>query len=319
MKPCGRTLPLLLLCAGCGGDPTSPWSLLARDLHDPTSIVAGDGVVYFTAIEGVYAVPSSGGTAALLAPNEPAEVAAQSAPYGFAADASSLYFVGEHIHRVAKTGGLVTDLSGTPRAVHLATGGGYVYWPEKGEDLGAGRILRQPVSDGPTSVVADGEDQPSFVLVDGDRVLWVAADFAEHVSLRILDGQGKRTLATARSGGGEVLALDPARTSVYLTTVAYDPAGTSETGTVVRVPLDGSPPVEVVHGLNPIALVVDADRLYFSTSTGLMAAPIAGGAPVRFARGIEPRALAQDGDAIYATEANAATGTGQIERIPKRF
>ncbi len=113
------------------------------------------------------------------------------------------------------------------------------------------------------------------VRLDATHAYWVTDDADTDTGAAdeiLLDGGDQQALATGQAGGPVALAVDA--TNLY-----WADYGTTDGGSVWKVPLAGGPAVELASAMYPSYLAVDANNVYWSTlSAGVQEVAIDGGA-----------------------------------------
>jgi len=232
---------ILLTALACSGEPPATEAdqpadagaeavRIVFDNDGVSAIVADDDRIYYTSWGGwLRSADHDGENVVLLADTR---------AYHLTADATHLYWTTERdIRRIKKTGGraqIVARLRETsdrlPAALWLAVDGDYVY----ASTYDDGTVVRAPKTGGTPEVIArvDGTMGPLDVA-DG-RLYWSEYGWSTPVVEQDLATGQQRTFMTA--GPYDVRRLGD---DLWVVEVAADGAATR----LVRVPLDGTPPV----------------------------------------------------------------------------
>jgi hypothetical protein len=155
-------------------------------------------------VEQLFAVPSSGGSPALLA-------TIGAPPEKLAADETTVYWVdAEAVWAVPVAGGTpvkLADVTGQP--LDLLVRAADVVWSEElPASSGAGQVRRVPKAGGVATVIATGENAPQRLAADANWVYWV-----EGGPLGEVRGFGRLARAPAAGGAGETVVSGVARNS----------------------------------------------------------------------------------------------------------
>jgi hypothetical protein len=208
----------------------------------------------------------------------------QNAPVAVDLDATSVYWTtGDgKVMKAPLDGGAATTLfddGGISVPQGLAVDATNVYWAT------AGAVKSVPLGGGQAMTLATGSDATA-VAVDGTHVYWTAGSAIMKVPV---GGGAATTLATGQSASA--IAIDT--TSVYWPNVAE--------GTIMKVSLAGGAPTTLASGqTDPIAIAVDATRVYWTTQSNVMSVPIGGGTLVVLAANQpRPMAITVDATSVY--------------------
>jgi hypothetical protein len=252
-----------------GGPASSMFNLQTVDLNtdliqQPSLLVAANRVLLYELAPGgnnqqIVSVPSQGGSPTTLATTNGNLV-------GFTASATDVYFIDSNgMQSVPVTGGSVNLLSNQigPGASGIALIGSNLVVTTYGLDPStAGTVLSVPVQGGPPTSLATNQPNASFPMACGMDVCWYT---------------GATPSAMGPTGPGFIVRLagDAVTTisgEVYPWSLVFDGSSFFETvgcdvcsGTLVRIPSTGAPPVKMVDAG---FAVVDDECAYFSVADG---------------------------------------------------
>jgi hypothetical protein len=292
-------------CPSNANPPTTPQTLVMPAGDQVVALGVFGCSVYYTLLgEGVYSIPSSGGTATNLVPNPIPGVDAGDGTFGNAplvSDGTSVYFA-----YLADSAAMLTDVAfgvplagGAPRVmgsmgwssdiqiVSIAADRDDVYWSAQGD----GTIFRAPITGGsPMAVVSDlslPRGAPGAIALGG-ATLYVSDPAGDLLAVPT-SGGSPTTLyagppitsgsANISGAGASGLAVDD--TNVYFTYCPFGSSG-SATPALMRIPRAGGSPT-VLASSCATGIAVDAQNVYWiGTEDGgtLEEVPITGG-PVR--------------------------------------
>lgn len=231
--------------------------VLASGRYWPAQIHVDASAVYFSD-EGSYWDPSKPGRLARVAKSGGSvkELASDSVIYGFASDASNLYFFNPNqVKKIPKAGGTKTTLAGALDAVNdIAVDPSGVYFTTSTQDglpvsQGMGSVNRVGAGGGALTLLAEAK-AAGGVAVDDSHVF-----FGSKGSVFRLPKAGGSAVSLAKSSSVWEIEID--QTHAYWT----DCQG----GSVLAVPLAGGTPVTLASGyVCPSGLAVDADHVYFT-------------------------------------------------------
>jgi outer membrane protein assembly factor BamB len=187
----------------------------------------------------------------------------------------------------------------------IALDASYVYWT----NYSSGEIRRVAKSGGqPTTLDSSPGTYPWSIAVDAANVYWTAPNFYvggadAGVMQRPLDGGARIALGTQLD--------EPTNIAVSATTVFWTPSG--GTDVVQTVPIGGGTVARFVAGQAAGgAITIDANNLYWSTSSATYQAPLVGGQPLQI--GPASPALAVDGAYVYLATSNGSAAS--VLRVP---
>lgn len=199
------------------------------------------------------------------------------------------------------------------RPVAVRAAGDFVYWLNAGtgEDKrlarDKGRVMRGPKQGGEPTLVADGQNLPDSLAVDGDTVYWTG----EYDVLRAPVAGGKPSLLFE---GNETLG-SPMSLTIRGGHIAFGfthpEAGgvhvVDKTGKRVREPF------AVAGGVSSVALSDDAAFAYSRRQLAIGRVPLSDGQPKTIVSGVKGcGAMVSDGATLYWTE----PGDGRVRSVP---
>jgi sugar lactone lactonase YvrE len=266
--------------------------------------VGGDRVFWLDADGLVRAAAVCGGAPITLATG-PAN------PQQLTVDTAHVYWTaGDSVLKVPIGGGPTTTIaSGQTYPSAIGVDQSRVYW------LGSGILSAAPLDGGPVTVlattsVAAGIGPSLAVAVDATYAYWTNGDVGDVWKIP-LAGSGPPSIVVSGQGPVSGLAVDA--TSIYWTT-AY-----SDTGTVMRAPLDGGAITTLAdHQLGPYAVRVDGSSAYWTAGqvqNTLMRIAVDGGpvTTLATATSVPSPSIAVDATSVYW---NITSGSAfQIMRV----
>ncbi len=189
------------------------------------------------------------------------------------------------------------------RPSSLAVDATNIYWTI-GDGSPNGAVMKAPLSKGPSTLLATGQDYPFDVVVDATSVYW-ANHFA--VMKCSIAGGDVTTLASGRDSIAGI-AVDAA--AVYFGTVGSSTGG----GAVMRVPIEGGTPTVLASRAAPFDLATDGVNVYWTSFGGTVTSiPSAGGAATTLVSGQKMcGAIALDATNVYWS----AGTNGAIMKVP---
>ncbi len=280
---------------GIAVDDTGVYAANCGNSHGPGSIVK---------------VPLDGGAVATLAANPyPMDTGQDCYAIATAIDTTNLYWMsygpGAFVARMPLVGGPVTVLTTEDIENYwfgMAVDATNLYWSTEST------VMRLPLDGGAPVTLAPPPAgwQMSGIAVDATSVYWVGP---QGIMKTPIDGGPAVALAPATNPNG--LAVDGA--NVYW--------GESSTGALMSVPIDGGAPAAWAAGLGtPVAIALDATRIYWTTGAGVLELPKGGGQLVRLASSAYAEAIALDTTYVYFSTLVASSlqdGTDAVLRVPK--
>ena len=183
----------------------------------------------------------------------------------------------------------ITIVARAHRPSGLAADEAYLYFTTADD-----AVLRTPKRGGAIEALAENEDSPSAIAVDGDRVYWVDA---------------RALRATVKSGSGVVVDLfsDGALSPVIAADGANLYCAVTELGEILQIPKSGGPRKQIVgeqqFGLGILGLAVDGSAVYFTNhfSASVVVAPFVGSPRIIASAQPAPYALAvRDGGVFWS-------------------
>jgi len=270
---------------GDSSGPGSPGGVFATLDDQPVALaVVGSSVYVALFIQGIVAIPSTGGASTPIVPSVGGYSLGVYFQNPFVFDQTNLYwsessggYTSGPIARAPIGGGPTTVLaSSLGFTAGIASDADSVYWVDQDQ----GTINRVPIAGGSTTIVASGLASPGgLTLQNGTLYLTDAA--GDLLSVPASGG----SVTTLLAGPGlppdtEVADYSPPvvadRSNVYFSVC---PFGTGS-ATLYRVPLgNGGPPVALASAC-ATGIAVDEDTVYWAGKGSIDAVPIAGG-PVR--------------------------------------
>jgi hypothetical protein len=245
-------------------------------------------------------------------------------PYNLAVNATHIFWTSTYtdepmVMRVPLAIGMPEVLATGPACHSIVVEGNDVYWTEL-LYRPSGSIKTVPIVGGVAVTIASIQDNPHALGVDKTHVYWANwVDSGEVWKASRADG----TLTPLAAGQAKPVRLAIDDKFVYWTNRVPG------TGTVMKVPLDGSSgPIEVARDQDePYGIAVDKTNLYWTSlgSKKVMKVPLDGsGPPVTLAdlqggvRDLKPLGLAVDATHVYWTvySEQDKAATGALRRVP---
>jgi hypothetical protein len=235
----------------------------ANLIQSPSLVVASDRVVLDEVTpsgdEQIVSVPTQGGSATTIATTHGSLV-------GFTASGTDVYFIdSDGLQGVSLSGGSVKLLSNQigPGASGIALIGSNLVVTTRGPaPYAAGTVLSVPMQAGPMTTLATNQSNASFPMACGMDICWYTGALASPIGPT---GPG----FIARLAGDVVTTISG---EVFPWSLAFDGSSFFETvgcdvcsGTLVRIPFTGAPPVKMVAAGYA---AVDDECAYFSVVLG---------------------------------------------------
>jgi hypothetical protein len=203
---------------------------------------------------------------------------------------------------VVTPGATLTTLASFPQAAPevIAVDSTSVYLAA----ISAGSILKVPIGGGTPVTLACGQDQPSGIAVDSERVYWTNQGPGGEVMSVPVGGGTPRTLA---SGQGAPFAIALDGTNVYWANLAGNQA-------LMKVPVGGGTPTMLADAGASLAIAVHGGMVYWVSRDAIMAISATGGTPMTLAAGqAGPAYIAVNATNVYWTNIQ---GNGTIMTVP---
>jgi sugar lactone lactonase YvrE len=273
---------------GCGGEADTCASLgetcvLATLDDQPVALaVVGSSVYVALFIQGIVAVPSTGGTSMPIVPSVGGYSVGVFFQNPFVFDRNNLYwsessggYTSGPIARAPLGGGATTVLaSSLGFTAGIASDADNVYWVDQDQ----GTVNAVPIAGGSATVLASGLKTPGGLALQAGT-LYLTDAAGDLLSLPTSGG----SVTTLLMGPGLPPNTEVAdyshpvvtdRNNAYFSVCPFgDPAG----ATLYRVPLgNGGPPVALAASC-ATGIAVDTDSVYWAGNGAINAVPIAGG------------------------------------------
>jgi hypothetical protein len=176
----------------------------------------------------------------------------------------------------------------------VATDGVNVYWTVDPQIADAGAVMRVSVCGGTPTPIASGSIHPQFVAVDDQNLYWTQSPSNVMAWNK---GTGAITTLVSDQAYPSGIIVDSA--NLYWANDVAD-------GGLVRMPLDGGAPTEIVYAPNPYRLVLSPTAIYWIEAFTylIFTAPRAGGARTNFYydSNYEVQNIGIDAKNLYYTE-----------------
>jgi hypothetical protein len=260
---------------------------LASSITKPYGIAIDSAYVYFTdnGAGSVYKVPLAGGTLVQLATG-------QGGATGVAVDTAgdvfwTLNVAGGAIMKLASGATTPTTLASQPNAYWLATDSTNVFWTIGNSNTS---IMKIGVGGGTATAIVSGQSWPWGIVLDATNAYWGTFQNNDGV-WKAPKTSGTATNIVSGLSNATTIAVDA--TNIYWATYQNN-------GIVGKMALAGGPQVQLA-GSQPHVfwMTVDATYVYWTTTSAVMRVPIAGGTPVQLVADSGPTQIITDSVAIY--------------------
>lgn len=211
---------------------------------------------------------------------------------------------------VSRTGGgarVIAASQASPSAIAVASSN--VYWVNRGFGKAGGTVMKMILPGGTPIALANAEDYPHDIAVDGEYVYWDTFVPGGTIAKVPIDGGGKVTLATVDTMTSPfAMTIDGA--NVYWTSHGSD----TNTGSVMKVPLAGGTITTLASGYDlPSAIAVGNGAVFFMShgpdGATLKKVGINGGAVSTVLADVWVQALASDATNLYLAKSRPRFGT----------
>jgi hypothetical protein len=275
--PSGNFAHAVLKVSRCGG----PVTTLASEpgLNGLAMAVAGGRVYWYagdspTRSGQLLSVPVGGG--------QVTQLARTTALISMAVDDANAYWTtyagvagSGSVMRVSLAGGTPTTLASAQTPGGVAVAAGDVYWADANGASSwgfAGQIFSEPSSGGTPAVIGGYAGIFAILATNSTNVFWVAnnhdwtgSNYLEIAAVLTapLGGGAATTLATADASSQEIGAIAVDDASLY-----YQLSGQAPPYGIIKVPLNGAPPVTMASGVGAVGIAVDATSIYWTDIAG---------------------------------------------------
>jgi hypothetical protein len=224
-----------------------------------------------------------------------------------AVDDTSVYWTGDAVMRVSKTGGAPVTLANDPTSFAIAVDATGVYWTSNDR-----AVVKVSPGGGPSTTLAswpfaEGSSSSwTSIAVSNGSVCWTHRPNLPYdgVVARVsVSGGTTTTLATSQ--------MAPISIAVHADTVVWS----DEDQGVMSAPVIGGTPTTLVAketSLAPVGIAVDSTSVYFSDLNNVLKVPLRGGTPRTLAAGYGIEVIATDETNVYWVAPN----DGAIVSVP---